>query len=346
MNLGILKTNHLGDNLVFLPVVQALRRRFPTWRITLLTAPRVAPLYAADIAPEELLACDPDELKRAWRRPADFVRWWRALRRRKLDAILVGYDQSSSAHALARLAGGRVRVGGAGLKIRLRGLLTHGITLQPGWSIAQWNWEIVRALLAALGERNWPATPPPPDLSHLICGQTRVPGRVVIHAGSKSPFTRWPVERYVALASRLSADHEVLWINAAEYLGVSPPPRTTAVDCDDVASLVRVIASASLFVGNNSGPMHVADAVGTPLVAITGPTDFGWDAKFHPVRNTALRTSDLPCQPCDSMQFPAGACRNVAEPLACLKRWPVDVIEAVCRKRLAGNGEPAREERV
>ena len=55
MNLAIFKTNHLGDNVVFLPVVQTLRRLRPTWRITLLTAPHVAELYQAAIAPENIL---------------------------------------------------------------------------------------------------------------------------------------------------------------------------------------------------------------------------------------------------------------------------------------------------
>jgi ADP-heptose:LPS heptosyltransferase len=342
MNLGILKTNHLGDNLVFLPVVQALRRRFPTWRITLLTAPRVVPLYAADIAPEDLLTCEPDELKRAWRRPEKFLHWWRVLRGRKLDATLVGYDQSSSAHALAWLAGGRLRVGGAGLRIRLRGLLTHGVACRQGFSIAQWNWEIARTLLAALGEHDWPAAPPPPDLSHLVRGQPRVPRRVVIHAGSKSPFTRWPLERYAELAGRLSSDHEVLWINAPELRRIPLPAAVTAVECGDLTALVPLIASAALFVGNNSGPMHVADALGTPLVAITGPTEFVWDAKFHPARNTVLRLPDLRCQPCDWLQYPADCCRNATEPLACLQRWSVSALEHICLERLAGGGETTR----
>ena len=45
MNVVIFKLNHLGDNVVFLPVVQTLRARFPDWRLTVITSPGEAPLY-------------------------------------------------------------------------------------------------------------------------------------------------------------------------------------------------------------------------------------------------------------------------------------------------------------
>ena len=335
MNLAIIKTNHLGDNVVFLPVVQELRRRFPDWRLTLLTAPRVAELYTADIAPENLLTVEPAALQRAWRRPHEFLRWWRELRRREFHASMIGYDQSSTAHALAWLAGGRTRVGGAGLRIRLRGTLTRGVAWQPGWSIAQWNWEIARALLADLGERAWPDAPPPPQLSHLAPGEIRQPRRVVIHAGSKWPYTRWALDRYTALAGHLARDHEVLWISAPEAAPSVLPPGVTAVASPDLSSLARLLKSAALFVGNNSGPMHVANSLGTPLVVITGPSDRAWDPAWHQERTTVLRTPRLGCQPCERVHFLPGQCTNTVEPMACLARWSVDAIEATCRSRLA-----------
>jgi len=156
---------------VFLPVVQTLRARFPDWRLTLVTAPAVAPLYAADIAAADLLTVEPETLKRMWHYPAVFGGWWSDLRRRKIDASLLGYDQSSVAHALAWLAGGSPRVGGAGLRIRLQLTLTHGVGWRQGWSIAQWNWEMARALVAALDGKDWPAEPPAPDLSIWSTGR-------------------------------------------------------------------------------------------------------------------------------------------------------------------------------
>ena len=334
MHLAVFKTNYLGDNVVFLPVVQTLRARYPDWRITLITAPAVAPLYAADIAVADLLTVEPETLKRMWHHPAAFGGWWSELRRRKIDASLVSYDQSSVAHALAWLAGGCPRVGAAELRIRLQGTLTQDVSRSKEWSIARWNWEIARTLVAALGKSDWPAEPSVPDLSHLLAGASVVPQHVVIHAGSKWEYTRWPQERFIELAGRLARDHEVWWIYAPELPPCAVPARVRLVESQDLGTLVRLLAGAALFVGNNSGPMHIANALGVPLVVISGPTDFAWDPAWHDGRATVLRTAGLACLPCDKVPFAAGRCQNAAEPLACMKRWSVSAVEAACRNAL------------
>lgn len=337
MNLTIFKANFLGDNVVFLPVVQELRRRFPDWRITLISHPHYASLYHGALAPAEVFTVLPDDLRQMWRRPQDFFRWWSILRDRRPDATLVSYDQGSVAHALAWLAGGKLRVGGAGHQVRLRSALTHHVDWRPGWSIAQWNWEIARALLKALGKHDWPATPPPPDVSHLAAGTARHPRRIVIHAGSKRAYTQWPLERFTALAAQLARDCEVHWITAPDTRRVALPAEVKAVESAELPALARHLAGAALFIGNNSGPMHVANALGTPLVVVTGPTDFTWDPAWHPANATVLRTPGLACQPCERVNFLPGHCTNQLEPLACLNRWSVDDVERACRARLAAS---------
>jgi ADP-heptose:LPS heptosyltransferase len=335
MNLAIFKTNHLGDNVVFLPVVQTLRRLRPTWRITLLTAPQVAELYQAAIAPENLLTVDPEHLKRAWRRPWELLGWTQRLRTRRFDACLVSYDQSSVAHALARITGGRTRVGAAGLRIRLRGTLTHEIARAADWSVAKWNWETARALVAHIdGAADWPAEPPPPDLAHLAHATMRQPRRIVVHAGSKSPMTRWPRAQFAALATRLARDHEVRWIDAPEIPGPLPAG-TQACPSRTLGELVQVVAGASLLIGNNSGPMHIATAVGTPGVIISGPSARVWDPTWHAEKFQLLRTPGLACLPCDRALRAAPTCQNTVEPFACMHRWSVEAVEAACRRALA-----------
>ena len=70
MRLVLFKVNHLGDNVVFLPVVQAIRRLRPDWRLTVITAAPERPLYLADV-PGERFWTPPDRLSfhHAWRRP-------------------------------------------------------------------------------------------------------------------------------------------------------------------------------------------------------------------------------------------------------------------------------------
>ncbi len=335
-HLAIFKVNHLGDNLVFLPVVQAWRRLRPAWSLTLVTAPHVAALYGADVAPENLLTVPPDELKRAWRRPWIFVRWVARLRARHIDASLVSYDQTSSAHGLARLAGGSIRVGAAGLSIRLRGTMTREVAAQPDWSIAKWNWEMGRALAEETGDASdWLPEPPAPDLSHLVGPTPRRAGRIVIHAGSNWHNTRWPLARYAELAGRLARHHEVWWINAPETRGIALPAGVVPRESPDLRTLVQLLAGASLFVGNNSGPMHLATAVGTPGVIISGPSSPVWNPAWHTEKFHVLRAPGLACLPCDRGIFAAYTCANTAEPLACMQRWSVDAVEQACRASLA-----------
>ena len=334
--IALFKVNHLGDNLVFLPVVQALRRLRPDWPLTLITAPQVAALYAADVDPAHLWTAGAEELKRAWRRPWVFAGWAARLRAERLDASLVSYDQSSAAHALARVAGGSVRIGAAGLIIRLRGTMTHEVPATSGRGVAKWNWEMGRALLQTLGGADdWPAEPPPPDLSHLAGSTTRRPRRIVIHAGSKQVLTRWPLDRFVSLAGRLARDHDVGWIDVPETRGQPLPAGVERLSSPDLRTLVQHLAGAALFVGNHSGPMHLATALGTPGVIVCGPSSPVWDPEWHGEKFRLLRTPGLACLPCDRGIFAAPACANLAEPHACMQRWAPEAVEQACREWLA-----------
>jgi ADP-heptose:LPS heptosyltransferase len=215
------------------------------------------------------------------------------------------------------------------------GTLTHQIVRAPEWSMAQWNWEMARAILAAVDDaRDWPATPPAPNLSHLVDEKSGRTKQVVVHAGSNQPHTRWPLERFVELASRLARDHRVLWIETPETRAAILPGNIVRIETPNLTALARALASAALFVGNNSGPMHVAVALGTPSVVVSGASAYAWDSPWHREKVQLLRTPNLACLPCEAAEHSPGRCINDREPLACLKRWDVAALEAACRNSL------------
>jgi len=344
MRIVIFKVNHLGDNVVFLPVVQTLRRQFPAWRLTVITAEPERPLYAADLPPDRIwTAPDRVHFNHSWRRPWRFLRWLTRLRAERPDACLLSYDQSNTAHLLAKWSGAPHRIGATLSYLRVRGSLSRAVNQTPAQKIADWNWAMARALVADLGAGDLPATPPGPDLRHLAPGPIPARGPVVIHAGARSAIRRWGVERMTAVAGRLMGDgRPVVWIDRPEAPLANIPPGMVVRRCDSLADLARTLAGASLLLCNNSGPMHIANALGTPLVVISGPSSRDWDPYWHPDRTTVLRHVQLPCIACEDSNLGTDVCANTATPLACLDHWSVDAVTAACRRQLQA-GDAGRE---
>jgi len=340
MNVVLFKFNHLGDNLVFLPVVQTLRALRPGWRLTLLTTPDSAPLYASALPAADLITAGKLRFDKSWRRPWELAAWFARVRVRRPAACLIGFDQANIAHLLARHSGARVRIGANLQHIRIARSLSHETPAPAGARPADWNWAMGRDLLVALdgaaAARDWPATPPPPDLSHLVDPTARSASRrIVIHAGSSRPMTRWDPAHFATVAARLARTHEVVWIDRPETAMIPLDPAIRRIAPRHLGDLVTLLADAALFLCNNSGPMHLANALGTPGVVIAGLSALGWDPYWHRERWTVLRPTGLACAPCESPHKVVLHCANLAAPMACLRHRTPDLVESACRARLA-----------
>jgi ADP-heptose:LPS heptosyltransferase len=90
----------------------------------------------------------------------------------------------------------------------------------------------------------------------------------VIHPFSGSPRKNWPLDNFRRLARGLERRMPVRWC-----AGPEDPPLPDAHRLDDLYELACWLAQASLYIGNDSGITHLAAAVGTPVLAIFGPTD-------------------------------------------------------------------------
>ncbi|MFL6167562.1 MAG: glycosyltransferase family 9 protein, partial [Ornithinibacter sp.] len=115
---------------------------------------------------------------------------------------------------------------------------------------------------------------PLPDVGHLL--PSRRP--VVLHPGTSVPARAWPVDRYAELARLLiSSGHDVVVTGASSerMLTRSVVADTSAVDLGGrttLPELAGVLAAASVVVVGNTGPAHLAAAVGTPVVSLFAPT--------------------------------------------------------------------------
>jgi lipopolysaccharide heptosyltransferase I len=156
---------------------------------------------------------------------------------------------------------------------------------------------------------------------------------VIINPGGNWPTKCWEPERYGELAQRLIKDGlsvTLTWgpgeeamvrkVVGAAGAGVHEVPTT-------LQELVALCEKARLFVGGDTGPMHFAAAVGTPIVSIFGPTSSDRNGPFR--REDIVVERRLPCRPC----YERDKCP--LEHLQCIVDITVDHVYEACRKRLS-----------
>lgn len=105
-------------------------------------------------------------------------------------------------------------------------------------------------------------------IPRLDCAREDAEPFAVIHPFSGSARKNWPLENFGQLARRLQLAMPVYWC-----YGPEDPPEDDAVRIENLYELACWLAKASLYVGNDSGITHLAAAVGTPVLALFGPTD-------------------------------------------------------------------------
>jgi len=340
MNLLVFKLSPIGDTVLFLPVVQAIRRLRPEWRVTVFTTPVCAGLFRPWLDASDIIAVERSSLQRSWQRPWSLLGWLRLARRLRPDAVLLSFDQSSMARFVASASGATLRIGGAGSAVRWRRGLTHEVQIIPGHSLAEWEWEMARVLAQQSGIE-WPAGPPSPWIPGATRYERAGRSRVLVHAGASRAYQRWPVESYIRLAECLSRDCDVTWVNVPEITPLRPGGQVRSVDSRDLADFVALASCCELFVGNHSGPFHLAAAIGAPCVIPTGPTLPACDPPWHADRRRLLRMPGLACLPCDKLTVSPNRCLNHLSPMACMNYWTVEAVEQVCRDMLSNSlGRP------
>lgn len=93
----------------------------------------------------------------------------------------------------------------------------------------------------------------------------------VIHPGSGGERKNWPMESFIHVAEALG--QHVVWLAGPAEERIAFPPGVTPHYVDNLVDVARLLTGARLYIGNDSGITHLAAAVGTPTVAIFGPTD-------------------------------------------------------------------------
>jgi len=176
-------------------------------------------------------------------------------------------------------------------------------------------------LLALLGPLGVPAVAPAPVARYLLGGEhaeasaflSGIDGPFALyHPGAAWANKCWGEERFAELAARVERDRGlspvVSWGPGdearAERLGALAGARR--IPALDFRGLARVVARAAFFAAGDTGPLHLADALGVPTVALFGPTDPARNGPYR--RNGPIFSSALPCAPCNDRYGEAKPC--------------------------------------
>jgi ADP-heptose:LPS heptosyltransferase len=357
----VIKLATLGDLLLATPALRVLRRRYPDARLDVLTTPEAASLLADSPYVDRvhsmhlhLLGHDHDVRGRL-STIGDLVGLLAQLRRARYDAAVLVHHLTLPGvprkyRALLAAISPRTSVGldngrGSFLDIRVP---DHGFGSRHE---ADYACDLAAALDAALpaGERGlqladlgWP------DIAPAPLGAVDPP-RVAIHPGSGtySIARRWPAERFAEVAAALRASYGAsvvllggpgerdLVASVADHLG--QPEWISAVYPATPRALAAVLSGCTLFIGNDSFPMHMSAAVGNPLVAVFGPSNaraWGPYVPDRPGQAVIVRRDDLPCSPClyngHALGYPQGCPPRMC--LTLLESEPV----LVAARRLLG----------
>lgn len=343
MNIMIRATNWVGDAIMALPALRVVRQKFPDASISIVARPYVADIYRNQGICDELVPYDPRGIHKGLRARDQFAL---ALRARKFDVALL-LQNAFDAAWLAWRAQIPQRIGYA--RDARSFLLTKAIPVPvPGEIPAHEKFYYLELLRRA----GWLDSLPNVDYIalHVPDEHKRHASEVLLAAGSRPNTLRlaigagasygsakcWPPDRFADFANRFLAERDAdiflfgtpgeLPVSTAIVAGMTHKP-IDLTGKTAIADLPALLSQCHLFLGNDSGAMHVAAAVGLPTVAVFGPTDPGGTS---PVTTRFSIVQQKPyCSPCFLKRCPTDhRCMKAVTPgmvQSSVQQWAVQL---------------------
>ncbi len=349
--IAVVRVLQLGDMLVAVPALRALRAGYPDAEITLIGLPWAASFAARlDRYVNRFLPFPGwpgiNEVPYDEARTEQFLVEARA---HDYDLVIQMHGSGGQSNPFALALGGRVTAGyydaphpptisptsGKGVRGEGEG---EGI-LWPAAPYPHDQPEVLRnlGLIALLGCSDRGAGLEFPLLSedHTEADALLEPlasddrPLIGIHAGARPPSRRWPPARFAAVADNLARRHDahIILIGGpgeeetvdavAEHMGTRP---LNLAGHTSLGGLAALLARLDIFIGNDSGPAHLAEAVGAPTVRLFGPADVDRWAPLDRAWHAVVR-HPVACSPCEYWECPIDH--------RCLRRIaPADVTRA------------------
>lgn len=351
MNILLIRLRLIGDVVFTTPIPRALKRAFPGARVSYLVEQAAAPVVANNPHIDELIVV---RRRRGLGRVADDLKLAARVRRARYDVVvdLHGGPRSSW---LTWISGARQRIG---YEIKGRGWMYSRTVARPRELRARHSvvnqWDLLDAIEGWPGDQADPRRdavdmPLEPAADAAIERRLREAGvgadeeLILAHVSAGNPFRRWPEPAFSEVLAALAAESP----RRRVIVSSGPSDREAALRIAGAArqslgehaarivefgefnlpELRALIARSRLFIGGDTGPLHIAATTATPIVGLYGPT---LPARSAPWRDAAIPTESLevnglPCRPCDQRVCAPGDFR-------CLTTLqPADVIAAARR---------------
>jgi heptosyltransferase-1 len=289
-NILIIKPSALGDIVLAVPALSALHKAFPDAKINWLVRPEFAPLLENHPHLTEIIPFDRKFLGKAWYHPKAFaalVKLIRKLRHSKFD-VTFDFQGLFRTACLGWLSGCKKRFGMANAREHAHWFYTHKIEQDDKCiHLVDYYLKMVKAAGVAEIERKdvkfeLPVNQSVRDsVSNLLAIYDIKFGEYVVFVpGSTHHSKCWPVERFAALADRISSRFNLPIIAVGtesegslveEIKDLTDVPIINFAGQTSLGELVALLKDAKLVVSNDTGPGHIAAALGTPLVMM-----FSW----------------------------------------------------------------------
>jgi lipopolysaccharide heptosyltransferase II len=355
VNILLIRLRLIGDVVFTTPLPRALKRAFPGARISYLVEPAAAPVVQDNPHLDEVVVAP---RPRGLARVVFDLRLARRLRQAKYDLVIDCHGGPRSAW-LALATGAPERIGYVikGRTWMYTRAVARPRALRSRHSVVN-QWDLLEAI------PGWPAGAPDRERDGVempadVAATARIDERlrqagiapahelIVAHASAGNPFRRWPEPAFAALVAGLAAASPSRRVvlssgpsdraaagriadTARQMLG-SAADRVVDFGEFDLPELRALIARSRLFVGGDTGPLHIAATTATPIVGIYGPTESARSGPWRDPRvpSEAVEVAGLPCRPCD---------QRICEPgdFRCLTTLrPEDVLSAAERAMTA-----------
>jgi heptosyltransferase II len=306
--------NWIGDVILTLPVLQSLRRAYPTSRITAVVKSPSDELLLGHPAITTVLPLPSGSNSVNWAR----IKFARNLKKYQFDVGIVFPNSFGSAFLLS-LTGAKHRLGynTDGRDI----LLTHPIPTTRHLKKNQYRVEYYFKILSPLKIDS-----PDRVFSSVVKQEGDMLIRevllnmglgedeefITLHPGSSKVERSWHAERFGILCQKIYKEDRrkivLLGTPSEEKLlnriqSYCPPGKINIIPAVNLRVLAGVLKKSRLFIGNDSGIMHLASMVGTPIVAIFGPGNVGTTGPYMAPENYEILTENYSCSPCRQRFF-------------------------------------------